>query len=364
MTRSSGPTRPNGSGGAPTVETRIVAYLRARPILCLAILTPGIPEYLSTSSPVLALVTNPAFFFLQLAINVGQYTAGALLIREAMIRWHKGWGSVLLLGLAYGVTEEGLGDNTLFNTNHAADGVLGSFGHWVGVNWVWATAVLAFHVIFSIGLPILLLSLALPATRGRSLLGRRGLVVALASLAATTATETLIVYNQFHFWMGPYLLIGSGITIAALVVAAYRLPRNSWAPPSERPSARSWEVGAIGFLFFPIAFVLEYGFTSGPVPPAVIILGELVIFGLLFERIRRRIGRTQNEYLLVDLAFGSVLWQAVFGVLLTLGLPFTLPLVAITLLFFFRLQRAYPDPASAAERNRPPTGTSGVGDTG
>jgi len=342
-----GPPRtfaPGGSDRPPSGFGRFVPFLRSHPIVCLAVLTPGIPEYLSTSSPVLALVTNPAFFFLQVVINVGQYTAGALLIREAVIRWHKGWGTIFLLGLAYGITEEGLGDNTLFNSNHGADGVLGSFGRFAGVNWVWATGVLAFHVIYSIGLPILLLRLALPATRGRSLVGRRSILLALVSLAATTATETALVYGEFHFWMGPYLLVGSLGVIAVLVAAGYRAPRTLWTPAAERPTARPWQVGTIGFVFFPVAFLLEYGFTSTPVPPAVILLIELVEFGILLETIRRGIGRADHEYLLVDLAFGFVLWQALFGVLLTLGLPYTLPLVVLALLFFVRLRRAYPAP--------------------
>jgi len=347
---------PEGRARPASATDRFLGFFRAHPILCLALLTPGIPEYLSTSSPVLALVTNPAFFFLQIAINVGQYTAGALLVREAILRWNKGWGSVFLLGFAYGITEEGLGDNTLFNSAHGSDGVLGAFGRFDGVNWVWSTAVLAFHVIYSIGLPILLLGLALPATRGRPLVGRRGIGVALATLIASTATEAVIVFGEFHFWMGPYLLTGCLVAIALLVLLAYRLPRGAWTPATEQPSVGAWEVGLIGFAFFPIAFVLEYGFTSTPVPPAAIILVEVVVFAMLLERLRCGIGRSGNEYLLVNLAFGFVLWQAVFGLLLTLGLPYTLPLVVIALFFFRRLRRAYaPSTPGAAPVPPPPS---------
>jgi len=62
------------------------------------------------------LVLSPFYFFLQLALNTGLYLPGALLIREAMIRWKKGWASVLLLGAAYGILEEGTALGTLFNT--------------------------------------------------------------------------------------------------------------------------------------------------------------------------------------------------------------------------------------------------------
>ncbi|MCI4365111.1 MAG: hypothetical protein L3K10_03495 [Thermoplasmata archaeon] len=371
LVRSTVGTFPNaGAGppppwrpGIPTRATRWVGWLQARPILCLVLLTPGIPEYLSTSSSLVSLAVNPFFFFLQMAINVGQYTAGALLIREAVIRWHKGWATVFVLGLAYGITEEGLGDNTLFNSNHGTDGILGSFGRFAGVNWVWATGVLAFHVIYSIGLPILLLRLAVPSTRGRSLLTRRGIVLVLASLATSTSIETVIVFRSTQFWMGETLLIGSALTITALVLIGNRIPADLWTPRSFRPTARPWEVGAIGFGFFPIAFLLEYGFTSDRVPPALLILVELAIFATLWETVRRRIGRVENEFLLVNLAFGFVLWQAAFGVLLTLGLPYTLPLVALAVWFFVRLRRGYvPGPTAPPSGPIPPgevTGTRG-----
>ncbi|HEY1197478.1 MAG TPA: hypothetical protein VGG32_01955 [Thermoplasmata archaeon] len=326
----------------PSAGQRALGYLRAHPIVCLALLTPGLPEYLSTSSPILNLAVNPVWFFLQLVINVGQYTAGALLIREAVLRWHKGWGTVFLLGLAYGITEEGLGDNTLFNSNHGADGVLGSFGRFAGVNWVWATGVLAFHVIYSIGLPILLLGLALPRTRGRSLVGRRGIFVALLSLAGTTAFETAIVYGSFQFWMGTPLLVGSLAVIAGLVALAYRVPADAGRALTDRPTLSPSAVGMIGFSVFPVLFLLEYFVPYYGVPPSAIIVGEMGFLVLLLEVVRRGIGRVANEYLLVNLAFGFVLWQSVFGTLLTLGLPYTAPLVVVAVWFFVRLRRAYP----------------------
>lgn len=353
LTTAAGPAVPipvSDNAGA-----RLVRWLHQRPILCLAILTPGISEYLSTSSPVLNLVANPVWFFLGLAINVGQYTAGALLVREAVIRWKKGWGTVFLLGLAYGITEEGLGDNTLFNNTHHTDAILGQYGHFLGVNWVWSTGVLLFHILYSIGLPILLLGLALPETRGRSLIAGRQVPLVFASLAASTALETVLVWGEFRFWMGIPLFVGSLLAIGALTVAGRRAPADLWAPAHERPTLPSWVPFVLGFLFFPIAFVFEYGIGPSHVPPSLLIVAELAVLVGLGEVVRRGIGRAENGRLLVNLAFGFLAWQAVFGVLLTLGLPYTLPLVGVMLWFFVRLRRAYPLPAP-----RPPPGAVGV----
>jgi len=325
----------------PSSAGRWVEFFRSHPIVCLAILTPGIPEYLSTSSPILNLVVNPGWFFLGLAINVAQYTGGALLVREAWIRWRVGWPSVMALALAYGVTEEGLGDNTLFNSAGHVDGILGHYGRFVGVNWVWSVGVLAFHVICSIGIPIVLLGLALPATRGRSLVGRRGIACALAGVAASTGLETAIVWGAYRFWMGVPLLLGALATIGALIAVARLLPRATGAPSRERPTLSSGGAAAIGFSVFPLLFALEYGIGPLGVPAAALIAAELAVLIGLIEIGRRSIGRRDHELLLVDLSFGVVLWVAVFGVLLTLGLPYTLPLVAIAVVFFVRLRRAY-----------------------
>jgi len=209
------------------------------------------------------------------------------------------------------------------------------------VNWVWATGVLAFHVIYSIGLPILLLGLAVPRTRGRSLIGRRGIVVALLSLTGSTAFETVIVYGSYRFWMGTPLLVGSLVVIALLVVLAYRVPSGALAATRDRPTLSPRAAGAIGFLVFPVLFLLEYYVPYFGAPPAAIIGGELVFLVLLLEDLRRGMGRVANEYLLVNLAFGFVLWQSVFGILLTIGLPYTIPLVVLAVWFFLRLRRAY-----------------------
>ena len=316
----------------------------------MAILTPGIPEYLSTSSPVLAIAVNPAFFFLQLAINLAQYTAGALLVREALLRWGKGWGTGLALGLAYGIAEEGLGDNTLFNSTHGTDGFLGLYGHFLGVNWVWSVGVLAFHVIYSTGLPIVLLGLALPSTRGRSLLGRRGIALALVSVGVAAAVEMAIVWGTDHYWMGWPLFAGSLVAIAVLILVGYRLPPDSLRPRFDSATIGPWAIFAVGFGFFPVAFLLEYG-AAYLVPAAAVIAAELVVFGVLLESVRRGIGRRGNEFLWVQLSLGFVLWQGVFGWLLTFGLPYQLPLVAVAAYFFVRLRRAY---VGRAPPERPP----------
>ncbi len=74
------------------VIAKFVYYLKSHPLLFLILLTPGIPEYLSASSQLTALVINPFGFLFQLGSNIGLYGSGVILIREAMIRWKKRLG--------------------------------------------------------------------------------------------------------------------------------------------------------------------------------------------------------------------------------------------------------------------------------
>ncbi len=63
-----------------------------------------------------------------------------------MIRWRKGWASVFLLGFAYAILEEGLALRTLYNPLAGPVGILGYYGHWLGVNWVWTVGLFPFSL--------------------------------------------------------------------------------------------------------------------------------------------------------------------------------------------------------------------------
>ncbi|MGI0130082.1 MAG: hypothetical protein ACREEC_08050, partial [Thermoplasmata archaeon] len=99
----------------PTPFPTVVAFFRRDPVLLLLCFSPGIPEYLSGSSSVAVLLLAPGPFFLWLGLNLGLYGPGVLLVREALVRWRKGWVAVLCLGAAYGLVEEGTALSTLFD---------------------------------------------------------------------------------------------------------------------------------------------------------------------------------------------------------------------------------------------------------
>src|SRR3989442_11288356 len=166
-----------------SVVSELVRFFKSPPLLFLLFLTPGIPESLSASSQLTLLVISPLLFFGLLLANLGLYGSGVILIREAMIRWKKGWASVFLLGVAYGIVEEGLALWTLFNPLAQPVGVLGFYGHWLGVNWVWTVGLLIFHSVYSIGLPIFLFGLVFPEMKSKSLVSMSAVRISVLGLS-------------------------------------------------------------------------------------------------------------------------------------------------------------------------------------
>ena len=142
------------------------------PALTLLLLAPFLGEVLSGSSPPAEFFHPPVFLLL-----VGLYGCGALLVRELALAWGHGWISILLLGMAYGIYEEGLLVRSFFDPAWMDLGILGNYGRWLGVNWIWSIALTWFHAVVSISIPILLVGLLFPQYSTQRWLGRWGTVI-------------------------------------------------------------------------------------------------------------------------------------------------------------------------------------------
>jgi hypothetical protein len=320
--------------------SRLLSYLGSHPALVLLILTPGIPEYLSSSSAINAIVLNPPLFLFQLVANLGLYGPGALLIHDARIRWKKGWFTVLLLGSAYGILEEGIALSTLFDPKAGPVGTLGVYGHWLGVNWVWAGGIVPFHAVFSISIPILLLGLALPSTGNSTFLSRKGTVATLAVLVLDVVILMAIVWHLSGYWMGWPILALSILSIGGLILASKRVPARLLKDPHRFTHASSKRLALVGASFFP-AVILTEAFGEGTGVPAfvdfVLIIAVQAIY-LVYVTRRDWVG---NQRAIIALAFGLLMPIAVFGVLAELELPLTLLLDAAMALFLRRLWIRY-----------------------
>jgi hypothetical protein len=329
------------------VRARVVGYLKGHPAIALLVLTPGIPEYLSSSSPINAIVLNPPQFVFQLLANLGLYGSGALLIHDAGIRWKKGWATILLLGTAYGILEEGVALSTLFDPNAGPVGALGSYGHWLGVNWIWAAGIVPFHAIFSISIPILLLGMAIPEAMLKPLLSRRGTVTALLVLSLDVVILMAVVWHASGYWMGWPILVLSLLSIGGLVFLSSRIASPLTAKSGGRPAPSPKQAVVVGSSFFPAVILTQSLGRGTGLPAALDILLVVAVQALYLRYVARRSWggswRSVTAFIL-----GLLVPIMVFGVVAELALPMTLLADFTIIVFFRRLWTSYGNPQEVA----------------
>jgi hypothetical protein len=316
-----------------------LGFFRGRALVFLLLLAP-MAEYLTGSTQLSFLVLNPPIFFVFLVQNLGSYGGAVLLAREAKVRWQKGWASVLLLGAAYGIVNEGIGADTLFYPGGAIAGALGTYGRWLGVNWVWSVGlVLLVHPLFSVSLPMLLFALAFPEMRGRSLVGRRGIATAFVALGVSAVFALLFVSVARNYYAGPVLWGSSLAVIAALVLAAHLIPANVLMPRSQLPRTGPSRFFVLGALFIWVIIVGGNVMATRGAPPALAASFFVATGALALLWVVRNVGRTGNDLQFVALGTGLVASLVPMGLSSQLGTGFGLvPVVAgdVAVVVFFR----------------------------
>ncbi|GAA2309915.1 hypothetical protein GCM10010402_82260 [Actinomadura luteofluorescens] len=157
------------------------------------------------------------------------YGAGVLLIREAVRRTGGGAGALLLMGLAYGLVEEGLALQSL--TSPHLYGAAGWGPRPWGVNAPYAELNLPYHAVFSVLLPVTLVELMFRDLGRRPYLRRGGLVgTAAAALLGVGLLRVSVPPSQDPGYLlsGRAVLVVLGLAAAAVVVAALvRFPRRA-----------------------------------------------------------------------------------------------------------------------------------------
>ena len=210
------------------------------------------------------------------------YGSGALLVRDYARRWQKGWRSILILGAAYGIIEEGIMVRSFFNPAWKDLGVLGTYGRWLGTNWVWAEWLAIYHAIFSITIPIFLVELTFPQSKTRIWLSSRVRVLFHGLLVVA------IILGFFAFPYDPGVLAITGC-IAAVVALGWFAKRISNTSPAQRNLKLSWKI--LVPLGFSVPAVFFFFFNSALIPIAAgtMIIGVFIVLG--YERLLTRWAR-------------------------------------------------------------------------
>jgi hypothetical protein len=208
-------------------ESRVAAHPTTRwermgPIVAILLLAPIVSELLYG-----ALRVSVIFVLIPEILTWG---CGALLIRETVRGWKKGWPSMLLLGLAIAVAEEWVIQQTSIAplvglASHA-------YGRVWGVNWVYLLWAVGYESVWVALLPAQLAELLFPSRRHELWLGTRGFVIAsIAFLGGAflawygwTQRARILIFHMPPYSPPPLYILGALVLIGLLVVTAYLLP--------------------------------------------------------------------------------------------------------------------------------------------
>ncbi len=234
------------------------------PALFLFFLSPVVAELMSGSAPPIRFF-NPLWFFPLVLF----YGTGANIIRELVRRWNKGVPTLLLLGVVYGILEEGIALKTFFDPTWPMLGVLGSYGRALGINWVW-TAELPFgHAIFSIAIPIMLTELLFPKERDEPWIDGRAFDL-FSTVFAGEIILASIFFETYPAPVVPYII--TGLIAAGLAALARRIPNPLFVRQKAAPDIPSpltfWLVG----FFSATALVIIHFSLPHIIPPLMTIL--------------------------------------------------------------------------------------------
>jgi hypothetical protein len=215
-------------------------FRRILPAIGLFFLAPFISEYLLGDFP----LTKLGYMFILAPL----YGGGAVLIREVVRRWGRGWPTILVLAFAYAVLEEAFTTQTLFNPNylklnlHLLDP---AYIPALGIGGWWTVFVLTLHTVWSISTSIALIEACVPSRATTPWLGGMGLTVdsLLFVLAAVASTRFQMKNDPFRASKAQFVV--SAIVVVVAAVVAFLLPsRPAGTNPSPAPSP--WLPGAIG----------------------------------------------------------------------------------------------------------------------
>ena len=198
---------------------RVSVWRRLAPAIGLTLLAPLIGEFLLGNVSITAI--------LALFILASLYGCGALLIRESARRAGRGWPTMIVLGIAYALFEEGLVTQFLFNPSyHGLDLQGAAYVPALGIGVRVTVTIIALHAIWSTCVPIALVEALVPARSTTPWLGKTGFAITGVVFLLGSA---YLFYNEYTgqgFLASPPQLVVTVLAIFALIAAAFWIGRR------------------------------------------------------------------------------------------------------------------------------------------
>ncbi|MGH3095182.1 MAG: hypothetical protein ACRDMV_04185 [Streptosporangiales bacterium] len=275
---------------------------RILPAVGLFFLSPLVAEFLLGDIPITGLFA--------LVLVGPMYGGGALLIREVCRRAGWGWPSMLALAAAYGVLEEGVATQSLFNPHYYGIHGLLDPAHIPGldIGGQWTVFVLTLHTVWSISVPIALSELATRERRNTPWLGKVGLAVTAALFVLGVSVNAVMSIAQDPFVASPIQFAAASIVVVGLVAVAVFIGRTHARPRGTGVVPSAWLLGLIALA---VTSAFEFNDVLPPwVYVALVLAAYAVAIAFVHHQSRQQTWTPMHEYALAAGALLTYAWHA------------------------------------------------------
>jgi hypothetical protein len=266
------------------MKHKLLGWRQVAPIITLLILSPVIAEVLFGST-YLTIISS-------LIIEIPFYGGAALLIRYLARHQHRGWVSILLLGVAFAIFVEFIVVQTSISP-FIGSGSYNIYGRVLGVNWVYFLWAIGYESVWGVVLPIYLTELIFPSRREDPWFGKRGLsIIAIIFILGSVLswyvwTEIVAPPTIGSVYQPPLVLMIFALAMIAVFAIAALGPRPALHPAQRtiRMALQPWLSGLLVFVLSLLWFgLVAFAYNVIPTIPAVvpIALGLILAGTVLF----------------------------------------------------------------------------------
>jgi hypothetical protein len=319
-----------------------------KPAVALILATPFLTELLSGSLPASRFFQPQVLLFLA---TVG-YGFPVLLLREFAVRRQFGLASLFVVGLVYGIFNEGIIAKTFYLAKNVPINTFDGYGYAFGVAIPWAITISIWHALHSFIYPLFAVSYFFPEHRRSPWLNRPAIVL-LAAL--TIAIGTLMFFHRdkdrppgdaAHF-----ILMIALVSLLLWLSTRLKSPSDSGSRHKETPSrigVRTSKFGSravfLGGLAFVSLVVVPLLLAGAKVSLYAFHAYTIGLVALILWLINRRASLSVNDVLLF--ALGDDTLMALVGLATAIGAGMTQRIVTNALFLvlfvwvFLRLRSA------------------------
>ena len=171
---------------------------RTKAIFLMMVLPPLMMELLTANLPGFVFF-HPVFL---ITVILG-YSVPILAIRELAVRLRFSLAGIFIMGLAYGIFNEGIGAKTLLLMEKVPVSTFDNYGYFFGINFPWVAYIITVHAIVSVLIPILIVHYLYPEVKTQPWFSKK---TGFALLFLATAVGTAIFLSPQPFPSNPIYL--------------------------------------------------------------------------------------------------------------------------------------------------------------